>query len=601
MCTAAMGQPKRPSHTPKTLGSRPPPPSTTSCKDPRATADGTSCLSPVHGTPPVYPGPTSATASGNPRPRGNSTGPGTLHRWHHQKPIEEPWNGVSRRTPSRRTSKTCDAISQTLSKVDLSTPVDSDRAVIKGKTGGSGSIADRRSNLKAVAAGTNKNARAHGSDAGAARGGNAPRIKHGQIAFTLKVPSYFACFCCKRQALAYRAMQVQDPGAPLANHIQNSQVCQCVKDERSVRRTSAGRHRYDSEEARQGDSWSISPQSYGTLNGDAYRDARDLANRRGLNGRPREEFLWREGFVCLYPAYQPVAHLLNPFGYDDPMLDIGKVCQLERQQSPAPSPAPTYAQVAASTVAASTSRTSPRPDPFWMQPNARGILATNSAHQSSVQGSQASRRAPQLEASTSIGSRGPFSPPPYFDQPPANTPQDSYFSVQALRTNSMMMETLPWDSGTSAFHSGDPIHGVNDPMATEYSPLSEMSTSHQHTAAVPWRPSFSAGSISYAQSVQGTGYRTPSSQQHPSTPSFGHRTDSTRTGHSSRLVPQTPADPGTPTPHQQPAEETLSGLGTVNPKDLMLNPEGTDFSSDLDALSRQSTHWPDNSGNRRGR
>ena len=109
------------------------------------------------------------------------------------------------------------------------------------------------------------------------------------------------------------------------------QLCQQVQDERTIRRNCAERHiqpalMYD---ARMSDG-GISFTTYQRLNGEAYQSARNKGRRRGLSAQAREEFLWREGFTFLYPEYESVKHLLDPYGYADPSMDGQDVQILER-------------------------------------------------------------------------------------------------------------------------------------------------------------------------------------------------------------------------------------------------------------------------------
>ena len=239
-----------------------------------------------------------------------SSGQSALSRRGRQRPNDEPCYALSSKSSSRRTSKTTAAIEESLQHLRLSEPGHREHAGRKAGEGSASGTTERRSSIRANNQGrTPLDGNGCRSYAEVTRGSNSCRVKSGQLLWSPKVSSFLACFCCKMRAMLCRS----------SSPWMQSQLCQCVQDERTCRRGSADRHVKPGNA--QTDVSDISLPQYSELNGASYARARNVARRWRLLGHVREEFLWREGFVFLYPDFEEVKNRLDPYGYDVTTLD----------------------------------------------------------------------------------------------------------------------------------------------------------------------------------------------------------------------------------------------------------------------------------------
>ena len=560
---------------------------------------------------------------------GNSSAPSILHQWKRQQLIDEPWNAVSSASSSHRASKNASAIAETLQHLHV---LASDHRECGGRR-----FTDKESG------GDTKRTPSTKADGQARRlvnesgrrcvtkrpyASNAPRLKHGQIMFNSKVSSYFVCFCCKARALAFRSVGRALP----------SQPCQFVQDERTCRRDCADRH--ISPNNAENDLGHISLQQYQGLNGVAYQSARNCARRLGLRERAKEEFLWREGFIFLYPALKSLKNLLNPFGYEDPSLDNSTLCALvtERVQRQPQLLRPLAIEIRGRAGHGSltgpalvtpntlpsihTSRTTSSRVPVSLTGQAQAqvleypprshlhavtggaVTLDRSASEHTTPGSAISLQLSNFQQ-CEVSIHGILHPAqkstfgsyisqgrmwiPSLDQnqhPPTSTQTLAYPHSQ------MAQSVLPrnLDSPT-AYDQVSPDYamshvGMNCQMLLHGMADQSMLWQYQ-TSAGPWTPIPTPRQVQRTDSSQSTGLRTRSSH-YLATPSLQYDSSSARTDRSMLGYPRTPGAPVSPSP-QNGHPGLLSGLAVppecIDPKLLHRNHEPWDLIDDVE-LSR---------------
>lgn len=251
----------------------------------------------------------------------SSVGPSVLRRWECQDDVGEAWNPLAHTTSSHRPFDDLTAIAEKLQHVPLTEPDYHQRGVVKAGRGSGGNRAETGSSTKAgphgsTATGSGKPKKASYADA--VRGSDTPLIKTGRATISKDGHSCFACFRCK-----YRLLEARIAGS---RNTDSAPLCQLVVGERSVRRYSVKRH-IPSNGYCWNDCGAISDAKYNKVDdyGEYIQRARTLANVQGVRGREREEFLWRTCFVSLYPAYESIKHLLNPYGYEDSPVCLARL------------------------------------------------------------------------------------------------------------------------------------------------------------------------------------------------------------------------------------------------------------------------------------
>ena len=248
------------------------------------------------------------------RLRGNSTDPSGSYRPKPQKAANGPQSPRSPASSSRVVTKDVATVTETLHRVHLSEPKHNQCCVQKHQpkrdqstTGRGHAARDTRGNNDGKVGGQlNWN-----SYADATRQPSKPQVWHGVKLFTATNSSNFACLVCKHIVLISRMI-----GVPIAPE---TQQCQLVVTERAVRRGAARRHIRPSHTGRE--EGVISQLQYHNLNDGQYiQEARVLARRLNIGPDEKDDFMWRECFVALYPMFRPLKRRINPHGWDDPLL-----------------------------------------------------------------------------------------------------------------------------------------------------------------------------------------------------------------------------------------------------------------------------------------
>ena len=442
------------------------------------------------------------------------------------------------------------------------------------------------------------------------------RVRYGKAAFRVGCIGidYLICFCCKRRALIARLRNVDPQTLP---------TCEHVKDERTVRRNSADRHvRANNDQSEVG---SITREQYRALNEEEHRRAKRLATLHNIPGPGLARFLWRQGFVYLNPAYESIKDLLDPHGLNDCDLSIETLRAAELAQQ-AVSAQQMTSRLPTSDQAPSAQRhwqsrptstngtalylphaTATVPQHISMAPPAGAGYAQASAgvpnnittlktFASSFQragplvlDSDSPRRSAEHPDATfaSIAGLG-TSRPPAVDQNGFSDPNNSTRTAPSVDRQASQSSQAREEQAVEELrmHKSDypPIPPLNDddscvdmedvfletPNATSPSYVGTSRRSGQPSMPGPWQvprlPGFPSSSIGFPAS----GTRRQSSQL-ASTPSLGLGTDTTPTDPWGYFVPDTPAEPSTPTPFlaRHPSQD-LSGLDTIDPRLLSL-------------------------------
>jgi hypothetical protein len=137
---------------------------------------------------------------------------------------------------------------------------------------------------------------------------------------------YFACYCCKRRALDEYTL-----GQPerLRALVLNGELCQLVHHELTARKRKTADHIVHARDM--STSYSISQSTWEWLNHDAYMKACSTAQAKGFTGTTKEEFIWRAGFVALYPEYAMIAARIDPSGYEEPPSVVSNLKDIYRK------------------------------------------------------------------------------------------------------------------------------------------------------------------------------------------------------------------------------------------------------------------------------
>ncbi len=136
-----------------------------------------------------------------------------------------------------------------------------------------------------------------------------PHFQQGTLAIP-KHSTMFACFVCKTYVLSHR----------LSGHEMTFPLCELQPTENIARFLYLLNHVRN---WRQGhELHTIDAVAYQILTGSASERHQKLAREMGFTGNQREAVLWIASFASLYPCFVDCRAFLNPFGYDDPQLDL---------------------------------------------------------------------------------------------------------------------------------------------------------------------------------------------------------------------------------------------------------------------------------------
>jgi hypothetical protein len=255
-----------------------------------------------------------------------SHSPGSLRRWEAQPSSEDHWNQYAYASSSRRPSRHVNDVKDIFKRLLVSEPeedADDNGGSKKRPSDSQGGRENDSGKHESSFSSTPKKAKAQVvSRANAAQ----PKLKFDEIVMGPKPEKEpFVCLCCKRHMMALSQQGRSSEHVP---------VCKRVAEERSVRRYCAKRHTDHFSPIREK---RISREQLSALKKEAYEEALRLAEGqlsggRTLNGREKDEFVWRECMCFLYPELIPFKFMLNPYSYEDEDI-VFQLRELEGRQS----------------------------------------------------------------------------------------------------------------------------------------------------------------------------------------------------------------------------------------------------------------------------